>query len=115
MQQKSSADVLCDTTCKLFKCSEKFLLITAKRNQKKILCRMVDGDECIGYKCKYAICSFRPSALNITTGVCSQKVKKQKPQRIQKAHRKDFDDDPLKYRQLLDKKMRKNLKLKDFY
>lgn len=76
---------------------------------------MVDGDECIGYKCKYAICSFRPSALNITTGVCSQKVKKQKPQRIQKAHRKDFDDDPLKYRQLLDKKMRKNLKLKDFY
>lgn len=76
---------------------------------------MVEGDECIGYKCKYAICSFRPSALNISTGVCSQKVKKQRPHRDQRSRKKITEDDPLRYRQLLDKKTRKNFKIKDFY
>ncbi|UCG90489.1 MAG: hypothetical protein JSU57_01795 [Candidatus Heimdallarchaeota archaeon] len=115
MQQSQSRNVLCETTCKFLKCSERFLSITRKRGEKKILCRMVEGDECIGYKCKYAVCFFRPSALDISTGVCSQKTKKNKHQRKQKPDRKYIDDDPLKYRGMLDKKMRKNLKLKDFY
>ncbi len=76
---------------------------------------MVEDDDCIGYKCKYAVCSFRPSALDVSTGVCSQKVEKRKPRRKQKIIKTDIDDDPLKYREMLDKKMRKNLKLKDFY
>lgn len=76
---------------------------------------MVEDDEYIGYKCKYAVCSFRPFALDVSTGVCSQKVEKRKPRRKQKIFKTDIDDDPLKYREMLDKKMRKNLKLKDFY
>ncbi|MFX1282052.1 MAG: hypothetical protein ACFFB5_00290 [Promethearchaeota archaeon] len=90
-------------------------MITRKHGEKKILCRMVEGDECIGYKCKYALCFFRPSALDVTTGVCSQKMKKQKPRRKEQPNRKYIEEDPLKYRGMLDKKMRKNLKLKDFY
>ncbi len=76
---------------------------------------MVEGDECIGYKCKYVICSFRPSALNITTGICSQKVKKQRSHQNQQSRKTPVRDDPLRYREMLDKKMRKNFKIKDFY
>lgn len=116
MQQNKRGDVLCDTTCKSFRCSEKFLMITRKRGNKQFLCRMVEGDDCISYKCKYAVCFFRPPALDVSTGVCSQKVKNKKPHQTQKTYRKDsLDDDPLKYRKLLDKKLRKNLKIKDFY
>lgn len=76
---------------------------------------MVEGDECIGYKCKYAFCSYRPPALDITTGVCALKKKKVAPKQVQKDYGRKTSDDPLKYRKLLDKKMRKNFKIKDFY
>lgn len=76
---------------------------------------MIEGDECIGYKCKFAVCFVRPSALDVSTGSCSQKLKRQRPRHTQKASSKDTFDDPLKYKNLLDKKLRKNFKLKDYY
>lgn len=115
MQQYQKTDLLCEITCKFFRCSEKFIMIRHTRGKKQILCRMVEGDECIGYKCKYAVCFFRPPALDISTGTCSQKMKNRKPQLTHKPYRKDYMDDLLKYRKLLDKKLRKNLKIKDFY
>ncbi|MFX1505396.1 MAG: hypothetical protein ACFFDC_04690 [Promethearchaeota archaeon] len=115
MQQHKKRDILCETTCKSFRCGEKFLQITRIRGKKQILCRMVEGDECIGYKCKYAVCFYRPPALDISTGHCAQKMKHQKPQRPPRPYKDDKMDDPLKYRKLLDKKLQKNLKIKDFY
>jgi len=116
LQQHKKKDILCETTCKSFRCSEKFLQITHTRGKKQILCRMVEGDECIGYKCKYAVCFYRPPALDLSTGICAQKMKSRKPQRDTKSYDgKDMMEDPLKYRKLLDKKLRKNLKIKDFY
>ncbi|MFX0125616.1 MAG: hypothetical protein ACFFAE_18480 [Candidatus Hodarchaeota archaeon] len=115
MQQHKKGDVFCETTCKSFRCSEKFLKITRIRGKKQIMCQMVEDDECIGYKCKFAVCFFRPPALDISTGTCAQKIKYRKPQRPHKSYREDSMDDPLKYRKLLDKKLQKNLKIKDFY
>ena len=115
MQQNKNSNVLCETTCRSFRCSEKFLMIRHIRGKKQITCKMVEGDECIGYKCKYAVCFFRPPALDISTGTCVQKMKNRKPQRTHKPYKQKFLEDPLKYRKLLDKKLRKNLKIKDFY
>lgn len=74
---------------------------------------MVEGDECIGYKCKFAVCGFRPPALEIDTGICLEKKKNSEPKRVSQKH--GSDDDPLRYRNLLDKKMRKGFKIKDYY
>jgi hypothetical protein len=115
LQQHKNEDVLCETTCKSFRCSEKLLQITRIRGKKQILCRMVEGDECIGYRCKYAVCYYRPPALDISTGICALKLKNRRPQRPHKSYKDDKMEDPLKYRKLLDKKLRKNLKIKDFY
>lgn len=115
MQQHKKSDILCETTCKSFRCSEKFLKITHTRGKKQILCRMVEGDECIGYKCKYAVCFYRPPALDVSTGTCAQKLKNRRPKRTSKSYKDSDMEDPLKYRKLLDKKLRKNLKIKDFY
>ena len=108
-------DILCETSCKFFRCSEKFLRIVRKGNKKLLMCGMVDGDECIGFRCKYAICSYRPSALDISTGTCRLKKKEltKRPPRGRPQPRRD--DDPLKYRNMLDKKLKKNFKIKDFY
>ena len=75
---------------------------------------MVEGDDCVGYKCKFAFCFYRPPSLDLSTGVCAQKKKKN--QGFSKKQRKsEFKDDPLKYRAMLNKKMKKNFHLKDFY
>jgi hypothetical protein len=88
--------------------------IIRKKNQNKILCRMVEGDICVGYKCKFAFCSYRPPSLDLSTGVCAQKKKKNIA--FSKKQRSfEYEDDPLKYRRMLNKKMKKNFKLKDFY
>ncbi len=66
---------------------------------------MVEGDECIGYKCIFAVFKFQPPALEITTGMCVEKEKKKRaPGQSQK--RKTRDDDPLRYPKLLDQKKR---------
>ena len=92
--------------------------IVHKQNAKEILCRMVEGDDCIGYKCKFAICFYRPPALNLSTGHCTMKKKalisKQQDQRKSLRSLRE-EDDPLKYSKLLDKKVRKNFQLKDYY
>ncbi|MHA1226544.1 MAG: hypothetical protein ACTSPV_07375 [Candidatus Hodarchaeales archaeon] len=112
----SQPDVMCEISCKYFRCNERYLKIVRKGNQKIFLCRMVEGDECIGYKCKFAFCSYRPAALDIETGRCSLKTKRFKPKKVvHKQPKTKFYDDPLKYSKLLDKKMKKNFKLKDYF
>lgn len=76
---------------------------------------MVEGDECIGYKCKYAVCTFRPPSLDLSTGTCAQKKKKFSPKSKRQKPRREETDDPLKYRRMLSKKLKKNFKIKDFY
>ncbi|MFX0084746.1 MAG: hypothetical protein ACFFAU_03655 [Candidatus Hodarchaeota archaeon] len=114
MKKSVSSDLLCDTSCKSFRCSERMLRIIRKTDQKRILCRMVEGDECVGYKCKFAFCSYRPPSLDLTTGVCAQKKKKNQGF-SRKQPKAANEDDPLKYREKLNKKMKKNFQLKDFY
>jgi hypothetical protein len=76
---------------------------------------MVEDDECVGYKCKFALCFFRPSALNISSGVCDLKEKKKRSRQSQEISKRVSAVDPVKYRHFLNKKMKKNFKLKDFY
>ena len=113
----SKPDLMCETTCKFFKCSERYLKITHKGNQKLILCRMVEGDDCVGHKCKFALCFHRPSALDISTGRCNLKVKEYTSKTQVKKHqqRTKFSDDPLKYQNYLDKKLKKQFSNKDFF
>ncbi|MFX0171295.1 MAG: hypothetical protein ACFE9L_05195 [Candidatus Hodarchaeota archaeon] len=119
MQQNKEPDLLCEIRCRSFRCSERYLKVIRKQSskgtQKQFLCKMVEGDECIGYKCKYTICTYRPPALDVTTGICALKKKKIAPKQVRKEYARKSGDDPLEYRKLLDKKMRKNFKIKDFY
>ena len=79
------------------------------------MCGMVEGDDCIGYKCKYAVCTFRPSALDISTGTCAQKKKIFQHKSKKPEPRRRESEDPLKYRKMLSKKLKKDFKIKDFY
>ncbi|MHA2305594.1 MAG: hypothetical protein ACXACU_09390 [Candidatus Hodarchaeales archaeon] len=114
MKNIVNKDILCDTYCRSFRCSERMIKIVKRPNQKKILCRMVEGDECVGYKCKFVFCSYHPPSLDLSTGVCALKKKKTQ-QRTKKAPKYKNSQDPSKYRHMLNKKMRKNFKLKDYY
>jgi hypothetical protein len=76
---------------------------------------MVEGDECISYKCKYAVCSFRPPSLDVSTGICAQKKKIFSTKSNKPKPRREDVDDPLKYRKMLSKKMKKDFKIKEFY
>ena len=78
---------------------------------------MVEGDDCVGHKCKFALCFHRPSALDISTGRCNLKVKEYTSKTQVKKHqqRTKFSDDPLKYQNYLDKKLKKQFSNKDFF
>ncbi len=115
MQKRKDSDIFCETTCKHFRCSERMIKIIHRQDKKEIMCRMVEGDECIGYKCKFAVCFYRPPALNISTGHCSLKKKNLRPKQQPQKRPIREDDDPIKYSKLLDKKLRKNFQLKDYY
>jgi hypothetical protein len=91
------------------------------KGKKNVFCRMVDGDECIGTKCKFAVCSYRPPQLKMETGECNLKLKdlnkasKFPKKSVPKIPVNNYDDDPTVYKKYLNKRMKKNFKIKDFY
>lgn len=121
-QKQQKPDTLCSSKCKSFRCSNRMMDIKFIRGKKTIFCSMVDGDECIGTKCKFAVCSYRPPQLQISTGDCRLKLKElnnQKTKRSTKTRslplKQYTEDDPMQYKKFLNKQMKKNFKMKDFY
>jgi hypothetical protein len=58
METPRPIGVMCNTSCPLFKCSKRSLIVKLINGKPTSYCNWVN-DVCIGYKCQYAMCVSR--------------------------------------------------------